>query len=333
MRKFLTSIALAALATAAAQANPGGNGKGEANGPAGHGGGALTIGQMHSDIHGKAAKADRGSDNDRTDERGPIKETRTEKGRSAGLPQSVRNNEDSWKRPVDYPGQGNNAGFAKTERDERGSARTAIKGRVTSLPRIDWKGYDSRSLVDGCPPGLAKKNNGCTPPGLAKADDDWTRYDANWWGLRGLTGLNGYRYVDGNLVRLGSGGAVSGYYPLLGGALAIGNVWPSSWLETPVSPYYVDYYGLGEDYRYFDGALYRLDPQTQAIETVAALLTGDTFVIGQRVPEGYGVYNVPVSYRDRYVDGPDAVYRYSDGYVYEIDPTTQLVAAAINLLT
>jgi patatin-like phospholipase/acyl hydrolase len=41
---------------------------------------------------------------------------------------------------------------------------------------------------------------------------------------------------------------------------------------------------------------------------------------------------VPYSYRDRYVDGPDAYYRYSDGYVYQVDPTTQLIQAAIQLL-
>ena len=98
-------------------------------------------------------------------------------------------------------------------------------------------------------------------------------YSASKWGLRGITGLSGYRYYDGNLIRLGSNGMISGYYPLLGGALAIGNVWPSAWTATPVPDYYVDYYGLGDDYRYFDGALYRLDPQSQAIETIAALLT------------------------------------------------------------
>lgn len=50
------------------------------------------------------------------------------------------------------------------------------------------------------------------------------------------------------------------------------------------------------------------------------------------MPLGYDIYNVPPAYRDRYVDGPDAMYRYSDGYVYEVDPTTQLVRAVIELL-
>jgi hypothetical protein len=42
---------------------------------------------------------------------------------------------------------------------------------------------------------------------------------------------------------------------------------------------------------------------------------------------------VPYDWRDEYVDGPDSLYRYSDGYVYQIDPKTQLVMAAIQLLT
>jgi hypothetical protein len=50
------------------------------------------------------------------------------------------------------------------------------------------------------------------------------------------------------------------------------------------------------------------------------------------MPPGYDVYNVPYTYRGQYADGPDARYRYSDGYLYQIDPTTQLVAAAIDLL-
>jgi hypothetical protein len=63
------------------------------------------------------------------------------------------------------------------------------------------------------------------------------------------------------------------------------------------------------------------------------LLTGNSIGVGQPMPPGYEVYNVPYSYRDQYVDGPDWNYRYSDGSIYQIDPTTQLVQAAIQLLT
>lgn len=182
--------------------------------------------------------------------------------------------------------------------------------------------------IDGCPPGLAKKNNGCMPPGLAKQ----RLYQPGWWGL---TGLGGGRYVydDGYLLRL-DGDRVASYVPLLGGALSPGNIWPSMYAPVAVPEYYADYYDLGppDSYRYADDVLYRVDPSTSAITSIAALLTGDNFQIGSPLPPGYDVYNVPYPYRSQYLDGPDARYRYSDGYIYQVDPTTQLVTAAIDLL-
>ena len=71
----------------------------------------------------------------------------------------------------------------------------------------------------------------------------------------------------------------------------------------------------------------------QALDRPTDADRGNYFAVGQQMPLGYDVYNVPYSYLDRYVDGPDANYRYSDGYIYEVDPTTQLVQAAISLLT
>jgi hypothetical protein len=136
------------------------------------------------------------------------------------------------------------------------------------------------------------------------------------------------------LLRLGPDGRIGGYIPLLGGALAIGNVWPTFYQPVALPVYYESYYGLGpyQSYRYADNVIYRVDPQTAAITSIAALLTGDDFVIGRPMPIGYDVYNVPYAYRTRYYDTPDALYRYSDGYVYQIDPETRLIAAAIELL-
>ncbi|MBT8427271.1 MAG: hypothetical protein KJO02_04495, partial [Erythrobacter sp.] len=168
------------------------------------------------------------------------------------------------------------------------------------------------------------------------------RYERNLFGSvyrPSLFGLNNYGrgdyyYNDGYLVRYGDRGGISGWIPLLGGALGIGNVWPSGYRSYEVPDYYVDYYNLGgpNRYRYADNVIYRVDPEDAAITSVAALITGDEFTVGQPMPRGYDVYNVPYSYRDRYYDGPDRMYRYSDGYVYQIDPETRLVAAAIDLL-
>ena len=63
------------------------------------------------------------------------------------------------------------------------------------------------------------------------------------------------------------------------------------------------------------------------------MLTGNDFTVGQRIPSGYDMYNVPYGYRDQYRDDAQSMYRYSDGYVYQVDPTTRLVQAAIQLLT
>jgi len=74
--------------------------------------------------------------------------------------------------------------------------------------------------------------------------------------------------------------------------------------------------------------------ETAAITSVAALLTGDDFAVGQPMPLGYDVYNVPYQYRATYYDTPDAWYRYNNGYIYQVDPVTQLVTAVVaSLLT
>ncbi|MET0587254.1 MAG: hypothetical protein ABWZ75_01930 [Novosphingobium sp.] len=166
------------------------------------------------------------------------------------------------------------------------------------------------------------------PPGQAK--QRYAFYDQpNWWGLNDSR----YYYRDGYLLRLGDAGRISGFVPLLGGALAIGNPWPPFYQPVALAPYQVGYYGLGpvNSYRYADGVIYNVDPATAAITSVAALLTGDTFRVGAPLPMGYDVYNVPYAYRDRYYDTPDAYYRYADGYVYQVNPETMLIASAIQL--
>lgn len=130
-------------------------------------------------------------------------------------------------------------------------------------------------------------------------------------------------------------GGLLGYLPVLGGVLSPGNEWPGQYAFQQAPQYLSQYYGLSDryQYRYADGVLYGVDPQTQGIGQVAALLTGQQFTVGQRIPTGYDVYNLPNAYRDQYVDSAQSQYRYNDGYVYQVDPTTRLVQAAIQLLT
>ena len=199
----------------------------------------------------------------------------------------------------------------------------------------DVRRYVPVQFVTGCPPGLAKKRNGCLPPGQTKtlyvADD---RY-ADWFDRVPVRYRDGgdYRYSGGYLTR-SNGRSITSYLPLLGSALGIGQVFPANYGQA-VPDRYGSLYSHTDDtaYRYADNAIFALNPTTQAIQSVVALVTGDRFTVGQPMPSGYDVYNVPDAYRDRYQDGPDANYRYADGQVYRVDPTTRLVQAVVSLLT
>lgn len=226
---------------------------------------------------------------------------------------------------------------------ERIIERTVVRDsrdRDWDVRRSGWDGdgdWDGRgrvfASVPGCPPGLAKKDNGCLPPGQARQRDDYFgyAYRPTLFGIPLRTGAD-YAYYNGYLVPV-SGSGLS-YIPLLGGALAVGQVWPQAYPTLQLADWQYDYYGFDDpgDYRYVDNVVYEVDPETAAIEAVAALLTGNQFVVGQPVPLGYDVYNVPGPYQDRYYDTDEALYRYADGRVYQIDPTTMLIAQAIDLV-
>lgn len=304
MKRFLTvtAVAAAALALPAAAMAQNGNGKGHGNG------------------HGDGSGHDRGQAErvqDRGDERG-------DRGRGRGREERAEVRVDRDRAVIRDP------------RDDRGRDRERIVVRDVNRdgrPPVVIVRDDPRVVIQGCPPGLAKKNNGCLPPGqarqIARADRQWD----DWYWSR-MRDDGRWRYDDGYVYRLRDDGGVSGWLPVLGGALGLGAVWPQQYAYQPAPAYYSDYFGLNRpyDYRYADGVLYGVDPQSQAINSVVALLTGQQIDVGQRMPAGYDVYNVPYAYRNRYVDGPNAWYRYNDGYVYQVDPTTRLVQAVIQLL-
>jgi hypothetical protein len=238
-------------------------------------------------------------------------------------------------------GNGNGAGKARLDAN---AGRDLVRGNAPSVLRQD----NNRLVGSGfaCPPGLAAKNNGCLPPGQAKRlvglaapatlgaallpslyrswypDDDRYFYRAE----------NGYVY---RIDRERS--VVDGFFPLYDdftGDYYVGATYPQDYLgyyNVPVQyrPWYED---SGDDYyRYGDGAIYRVDRGGGLIEAVVSLLAGD-LALGQPLPAGYDVYNVPYDYRDRYADGPDALYRYGDGNIYQVDPTTRLVQAIVETL-
>src|SRR5204862_209474 len=92
------------------------------------------------------------------------------------------------------------------------------------------------------------------------------------------------------------------------------------------------YYGQpGYNYQYANGGIYQVDPSTQLVSALVALLTGQSFGVGQMLPAGYDAYNVPYAYRDQYADTADSWYRYADGNVYQVDPQTRVIRTVVSV--
>ena len=350
MRIFMAGAAALALAATGAAAqgkgngngnnNPNDNGKPPAAQPKGNGGPMQADRGPQKAPRGNPGNGTGPGVNQRMVDRGPAQANRGNGNDNAnGAVSTPKGNRSN--------GNGNAASVSAAIRDrvqEQGNRDIRRDARVVyeNTKRVrdgNWLSQDrDRGLINGCPPGLAKKNNGCNPPGQVR-----NRYERNVFGFDygpSLFGLNNYdrrgdyAYNDGYLVRYGNDGGIASWLPLLGGALGVGNIWPSGYQSYNVPDYYVDYYDLGgpDRYRYADNVIYRVNPQDDAITSIAALITGDDISVGQPMPSGYDVYNVPYSYRDRYYDTPDRMYRYSDGRIFQVDPQTRLVAAVIDLL-
>ena len=201
---------------------------------------------------------------------------------------------------------------------------------------------------NGCPPGLADR--GCTPPGqLRKAQLIGQRLNFNTLGMvperyRYRFFDNDrfvYRYApDGTILRFDrASGLVSSVVPVFATDLFLGEPLPLGYEIYNLPLAYRGYYPDSNDwlYRYDDGAIYRVDADTMLVDSIVALLTGGTgglgaLGVGDRLPMGYDVYNVPFGYRDTYYDTDDWMYRYADGNIYQVDPETQLITAIISLL-
>ncbi len=318
-------LALVAAAPVSAQ------GKSNDKGPDGNG----SVSAQNS-LRGNSGSQGDGASTGRNNRNGPAADKRDTPVRSTSSDAGQLGN-GRGNAPIDR-GAGNRV---KGNQGAGGGMNGAALGNPGGLGKVAGTGgyalrelrdtFGSRPrLIDGCPPGLAKKRNGCLPPGLAQKQ--YRRFEPGFFGLNGADSGR-YLYQDGYLLHYRPDG-LAGFLPLLGGALGIGNLWPASYQSAPLPAYYSEYYRLGDgpSYRYADNVIYRVNPDTAAITSVAGLLTGDDIAIGQPMPRGYDVYNVPLAYRDRYADSPQARYRYANGYVYEIDPANALVASAIRLV-
>ena len=148
-------------------------------------------------------------------------------------------------------------------------------------------------------------------------------------------GYGGYdtcnRYANGVVYQVDCvTGMIMDVIPVYAGGYGVGQMLPSSYSYYNVPTQYRSLYYNTPDanYWYAPGAIYQYDPSSSMITSVAALLSPG-MTIGQPLPMGYSAYNVPLGYRDTYYDTPNAWYRYNNGYIYQVDPMTQLVTAIV----
>jgi hypothetical protein len=144
-----------------------------------------------------------------------------------------------------------------------------------------------------------------------------------------------YRYANGYVYEVDrDSGLIESMIPLMSNGYGMGQMLPPSYSAYNVPYQYRGLYADNDDYlyRYAPGAIYQVDPETSLITGIASLLSGNGLSVGQPLPMGYSTYNVPLAYRDEYSDTPDAWYRYNNGNIYQVDPTTQLVTALIRAI-
>jgi hypothetical protein len=194
------------------------------------------------------------------------------------------------------------------------------------------------SLISALIPLLA----GGYLPGTYLPNAYMNSYVPNYYGLNsfypssyGYGGLCN-RYVNGVIYQVDCGtGLVQDVVPMYAGGYGVGQLLPSAYSYYNVPYQYRSLYYDTPDYGYWyaPGAIYQYDNSSNLITSVAALLSPG-FTVGQPLPAGYDVYNVPYGYRATYYDTPNAWYRYNNGYIYQVNPATQLVTAIVaSLLT
>ena len=309
-----------------------GGGNGGGHGGGGHGGG-------HSERAAKPQKAERHAfraERPAKAERRAVREERRAFRAERSERRSIR---DERRHDV----------FVRRAGEERRDFRRVGRDRSDARGMSAFRAEEPRFAGFGrsCPPGLARKGNGCLPPGQAKkhfARGDRIRRD--WFeGYRVPASYSGfyrdspdyyYSYDDDGYIYRANRGSdlISAIIPLFGGGFGIGQPLPDGYDVYNVPMQYRDDYQDSDEslYRYGDNAIYEVDPKSGIIESIVALLAGDLNV-GQELPEGYDAYNVPMDYRDEYQDSDEHLYRYADGNIYQVDAKTQMIQAVVEMLT
>ena len=339
------------------EANQKGGGKGRAERGRGRGGEARAE-RRERGGESRAERRGRG-DEDRAERRGRGREDRRADRRIDRQDRSVERALRGQRREVREARRGERR-FDDDRREIREARRVdrrdwnrLFERRQALRDRFDGDFRGRRLAVgpNGCPPGLARQNRFCMPPGqLRKAGLIGQRLPLAQLGYN-IPERYRYRFTDrddwiyryddmGHVFRLGRRtGVVDAVFPLFANSLMIGEPLPLGYEVYNVPLGYRGFYPDTRNsfYRYDDGAIYRVDPQTRMVQGIVALLTGGPsglggLGVGDTLPAGYDVYNVPFDHRDRYYDTNDSMYRYADGAIYQVDPQTRLIQSIISLL-
>ncbi|HWT12359.1 MAG TPA: hypothetical protein VN231_06370 [Allosphingosinicella sp.] len=359
MRKLMLLAGAAALAAAMpALAKEQGQGRGGGRGQAAHAqhkGGGHARAERGRDRQSRARERggerraeSRGRGNDRAERRLNRQERRVERAiqderRQVREARRVDRRIDRRLRADDRPT------FRDVRREDRRDWREWTERRLVGLDRdVDRRRFGIGR--EGCPPGLARQNRFCMPPGqLRRAHFIGQRLPVASLGYN-IPDRYRYRFVDndrwfyryddaGFVYRFERrSGFVSTVVPLFGSSLTIGEPLPLGYEVYNLPLAYRSFYPDRPDYfyRYDDNAIYQVDRETNLVEGIVALLAGGGLGglgVGDRLPTGYSAYNVPIDYRDTYFDTDDAMYRYADNAIYQVDPETRLIEAVISLLT
>ena len=205
-----------------------------------------------------------------------------------------------------------------------------------------WPNANGRGFINGCPPGLAMKNNGCLPPGQAKklvgsilpAMIATSAMPGVMSSLYPDTSNYYYRYNDGYMYRVNRGSnLVDALLPLLGGGYQPGQYLPNNYMNSYVPSAYSSFYpNYGSQCtRYAYGVVYTVDCGNGLIDNVMPLYDNG-YGVGQMLPSSYSTYNVPSQYRDMYYNSGDTGYWYAPGAIYQYDQQTSLITSVAALL-
>ena len=352
MRKFLLIASAAAMAaTMPALAEKGGKGGGNGNGggkgqaAAQGGGGGHGGGKAHKMAGGQGGHGGQGAMQAKPQK--PQKAQKVERPAFNGGGGNPAKAERQAMRGGGKPAKAERQAFRnEAKRQERFVQERAQRAPFGADRAFDGGGARLATLGQSCPPGLANKNNGCLPPGQAKKVFGLgDRIQPTWFSgyqvpeqyraFYSDTPDYYYRYNDdGYIYRVErESNLISGLVPLLGGGFAVGQPLPMGYDAYNVPYQYRDMYQDTDEsyYRYGDDAIYRVDGESGIIESIVALLGGGLNV-GEQLPSGYDAYNLPMDYRDDYVDGEDYNYRYADGNIYQVDTKTQIIQAIVQAL-